>query len=104
MTDIFTLRRALLTALFQFQNPVPLSALIYHQDVCAACGTLVLSGSDTLRIRRELRELESAGYAFEITGFPEWYKLSDGQRLSMARQSGAIDKNDPFLYGPGALK
>jgi hypothetical protein len=104
MTDIFTLRRALLTALFQFQNPVPLAALIYHQDVCAACGTLRLSGSDTLQVRRELRELESAGYASEITGFPEWYKLADGQRLAMAQRSGALDKSDPFLYGPGALK
>ena len=101
--DIFTLRRAILTALFQFQNPVQLAALLYHQDVCSAFGKLVLTGSDTLLIRRELSELTTAGYIEPITGFPDWYKLGANLRLTMAQQSGALDKKDPFLYGPGAL-
>ena len=102
--DIYALRRAILTALFQFQNPVQLSALLYHQEVCGAFGKLVLSGSDTLLIRRELAELSSAGYTEEITGFPDWYKLAANQRLAMAQTAGAVDKKDPFLYGPSALR
>ncbi len=99
--DIFALRRALLTALFQFQNPVALSALLFHQEICAVFGKLVLSPSDTLLIRRELGELVKAGYAAGITGFPDWYKLSPDLRLTMA-QSG-LDRRDPFLFGPSAL-
>lgn len=103
--DIFALRRAILTALFQFQNPVHLSALLYHQDVCSAFGKLVLSGSDTLLIRRELSELVAAGYIEPIAGFPDWYKLAANQRLAMAQRSGSsADKKDPFLYGPEALR
>ena len=102
--DIYTLRRAILTALFQFQNPVQLSTLLYHQEICAAFGKLVLSGDDTLLIRRELRTLQTAGFIEPITGFPEWFKLNADQRLKMARESGALNKNDPFLYGPGALQ
>ena len=101
--DIFTLRRAILTALFQFQNPVQLAVLLYHQDVCSAFGKLVLTGSDTLLIRRELSELTTAGYVEPIAGFPDWYKLGANLRLTMAQQSGALDKKDPFLFGPGAL-
>ncbi len=101
--DIFVLRQALLTALFQFQNPVRLDSLQFHQDVCSSFGKLVLSGSDTLLIRRELSELTNAGYIEPITGFPDWYKLGAGLRLTMAQQSGSLDKKDPFLFGPGAL-
>ena len=100
--DIYTLRRAILTALFQFQNPVQLAALVYHQDVCSAFGKLVLTGSDTLLIRRELSELTTAGYVEPIAGFTDWYKLGANLRLNMA-QSG-LDRNDPFLFGPAALR
>ena len=100
--DIYTLRRAILTALFQFQNPVQLSALIYHQDVCSAFGKLVLTGSDTLLIRREIAELQTAGYVEPIAGFDEWYKLNANLRLNMT-QSG-LDRKDPFLFGPAALR
>ena len=100
--DIYTLRRAILTALFQFQNPVQLSVLLYHQEVCAAFGKLVLSGSDTLLIRRELSELTNAGYVEPIAGFTDWYKLGANLRLNMT-QSG-LDRKDPFLFGPAALR
>ena len=100
--DIYTLRRALLTALFQYQNPVQLGVLLYHQEVCNAFGKLVLSGSDTLLIRRELSELAAAGYIEPIAGFTDWYKLGANLRLTMA-QSG-LDRNDPFLFGPSALR
>lgn len=101
--DIYTLRRAILTALFQYRNPVQLAVLLYHQEVCSAFGKLVLSGSDTLLIRRELTELTAAGYVEPIAGFTDWYKLNAALRLNMAQQSGALDKKDPFLFGPGAL-
>ena len=99
----FTLRQAILTALFQFQNPVQLNSLQFHPEICVAFGKLVLSGSDTLLIRRELSELTNAGYIEPIAGFPDWYKLGANLRLTMAQQSGALDKKDPFLFGPGAL-
>ena len=100
--DIFVLRQALLTALFQFQNPVSLNSLQFHQDVCGAFGKLVLSGSDLMLIRRELGELIMAGYVENITGFPNWYKLASHIRMDMA-QSGP-DRHDPFLFGPAALR
>jgi len=100
--DIFVLRQSLLSALFQFQNPVSLNSLQFHQEVCGAFGKLVLSGSDLMLIRRELGELASAGYVENIAGFPDWYKLSSQIRLTMA-QSG-LDRHDPFLFGPAALR
>ena len=100
--NIFILRQAVLTALFQFQNPVQLNSLQFHQEVCSAFGKLVLSGSDLMLIRRELGELTDAGYVENIAGFPDWYKLSSGIRLTML-QSG-LDRNDPFLFGPAALR
>lgn len=100
--NIFNLRQALLTALFQFQNPVHLNSLQFHQSVCGAFGKLVLSGSDMLLIRRELSELSSGGYVENIPGFPDWYKLASDARLVIA-QSG-LDRHDPFLFGPGALR
>ena len=100
--DIYTLRRAILTVLFQFQNPVQLGVLLYHQEICFAFGKLVLSGSDTLLIRRELSELAAAGYVEPIAGFDEWYKLNANLRLNMT-QSG-LDRKDPFLFGPSALR
>ena len=100
--DIFTLRQAILTALFQFRNPVRLDSLQFHQDICSAFGKLVLSGSDLMLIRRELSELTAAGYTENIPGFPDWYKLSAGLRLTMA-QNASLDRKDPFLFGPGAL-
>ena len=100
--DIYTLRQAILTALFQFRNPVRLESLQFHQDVCGAFGKLVLSGSDMMLIRRELGELAAAGYAENIAGFPDWYKLASHIRLMMA-QSG-LDRHDPFLFGPAALR
>ena len=99
--DIFALRRAILTALFEFRNPVALASLLYHQELCACFGKLVLSPGDTLLIRRELRELANAGYVSEIAGFDDWYKLAAGLRLTMA-QSG-LDRKDPVLFGPSAL-
>lgn len=100
--DIFVLRQALLTALFQFQNPVRLDSLQFHQDVCSSFGKLVLSGSDMMLIRREIKELMTAGYIEPIAGFPDWYKLGAGIRLGMA-QSG-LNRSDPFLFGPAALR
>lgn len=100
--NIFILRQAVLTALFQFQNPVPLNSLQFHQEICSAFGKLVLSGSDLMLIRRELGELAAAGYAENIAGFPDWYKLASHIRLTMA-QSG-LDRHDPFLFGPAALR
>ena len=99
--DIFALRRAILTALFQYQNPVALGTLLYHQEICGVFGKLVLSGPDSLLIRRELRALADAGYVEPIAGFPDWYKLGADLRLSMA-QSG-LDRKDPILFGPAAL-
>ena len=100
--DIFILRQAVLTALFQCQNPVSLNSLQFHQEVCGAFGKLVLSGSDLMLIRRELGELTQAGYVENVAGFPDWYKLASHIRLSMA-QSGP-DRHDPFLFGPVALR
>ena len=100
--DIYTLRQALLNALFQFQNPVRLDSLQFHQNVCSAFGKLVLSGSDMILIRRELSELTAAGYTENIAGFADWFKLSANLRLTMARDGG-LDRKDPFLFGPGAL-
>ena len=100
--DIFVLRQSLLTALFQFQNPVRLDSLQFHREVCTAFGKLVLSGSDMMLIRREINELAAAGYVEPIAGFPDWYKLGSGIRLGMA-QSG-LDRGDPFLFGPAALR
>jgi len=104
----YELRRAILTAFYEYKNPQELKIVLFNEGVCRSLGKLVIKGDDTLDVRNEVSRLAGAGYLEPITGFDEWFKLPADLRLKLDTAAGRIErsdlKNDPFLFGPSALR
>lgn len=104
----YELRRAILTAFYEYKNPQELRVLLFNENILRALGKLVLTGDDTLPVRAEIDRLVSTGHLEPITGFQEWYKLPADLRLKLDEAEGKIErsvlKTDPVLFGPSALR
>ena len=104
----YLIRQALLLAFFDFTNPQELRIILFHDALKQAFGKMTLSGDDSLTVRAEIKALCTAGYLEPVTGFDEWYKLSKETRLQLTAAEGKLNrselKNDPRIFGPGALQ
>ena len=106
--DRYELRRAILTAFCEFQNPTEIVTIFYNQGVCRALGKLILRGDDTLPVRRETENLRDQGYLVEIAGYEGWYRVADDVRLQLDAADGKLErsalKRDPYLFGPAVMR
>ena len=106
--DRYELRRAILTAFFDFRNPTKIVNIFFDQNVCRAVGKLILREDDTLPVRRETENLRAQGYLVEIAGYEGWSRVADDVRLQLDAADGKIErselKRDPYLFGPAVMR
>lgn len=104
----YMIRRAILTAFHSFQNPQEVRVILFHQDLWLAFNRLVIEKDDALTVQQEIDFLAGKGYLEPILGFSGWYKLGRETCLKLDAACGKIErselKNDPFLFGPEAMR
>lgn len=106
--NTYAIRRAILGAFYSYQNPQEIRVILFNQDLCLAFNRLVIEKDNAVTVRQEIDFLAGKGYLEPILGFSGWYKLGRETRLKLDAACGKIErselKNDPFLFGPEAMR
>ena len=104
----YQIRRAIVQAMYEYQNPQDFNSVLCHQAVIFAAGHLKLTQDDIKDIRMAWNFLIEHEYLAAIPGYDDFCKLSGSIRSRL----DAWDKlsspnplaNDEHLYGPSALR
>lgn len=106
--NAYTIRRAILTALYEYENPQNFSTVLLHHAVILAAGKLKLTNEDIQDIRTEWKYLVEKGYLIAIPGYDDYVKLSSDVRSKLDAWDKLTAPNplsgDERLYGPEALR
>jgi len=106
--NIYAIRRAILTALYEYENPQNFNTVLLNHAVILAAGHLRLTNEDIRDIRMEWSYLIGKGYLISIPGYDDYAKLS-GEIRSALDGWDKLTGTNPFagderLYGPEALR
>ena len=106
--NVYTLRRAILSALYEYENPQHFNTVLHHHAVILAAGRLTLTNEDIRDVRTEWNYLISKGYLAPIPGYDDYVKLSGDVRSKLDAWDKLTAPNplssDERLYGPDALR
>ena len=108
--NAYTIRRAILTALYEYENPQRFSTVLLHHSLLLAVagGRLKLTNEDIQDVRTEWNYLLSKGYLVAIEGYDDYVKLSGDVRSKLDAWDKLTAPNplsgDERLYGPEALR
>lgn len=106
--NVYIMRRAILTALYEYENPQNFSTVLLHHAVTLAAGKLKLTNEDIQDIRTEWKYLLDKGYLLAIPGYDDYAKLSGDVRSKLDAWDKLTAPNplsgDERLYGPEALR
>lgn len=106
--DKYAIRRAIVRALFDFENPQEFSVVLGHHAVILAAQKLALSNEEIRDVRHEWNYLIEKGYLIPVPGYDDYCRLSGDLRSTIASSDplSGIDplRHDERLYGPAALR
>ena len=102
------IRQAILLAFYDFANPQEERVILFHEALKQAMGKMVIEGPDAMAVKQEITELCNLDFLHPIAGCEGWFKLSKETRLQLTAAEGKLNrselKNDPRIFGPGALQ
>lgn len=96
MSTVFGIRRAIISALFDYTNPQSIDTIACHDKV-------IMSEADPVILRRQWQGLQDAGYLKPVAGYNgEYCSLAPAIRKKL--EMGWAMNNDEYLFGPGAMR
>lgn len=104
----YEIRRAIIRAMYQFQNPQNFEVILGHHAIIIAAQKVTLSNEDIRDIRHEWQYLIDKGYLVRVPGYDDYCRLS-GDLRSQLDGVDPLTGPDPLLrderlYGPDALR
>ena len=82
--DKYAIRRAIVRALFDFENPQEFSVVLGHHAVILAAQKLALSNEEIRDVRHEWNYLIEKGYLIPVPGYDDYCRLSGDLRSTIA--------------------
>ena len=96
MATVYSIRRAILSALCDYANPQSLDTLSCHEK-------LIMTEAEIPILRKQWQLLQDTGYLIPVSGYRgEYCSLEPAIRQKL--ENGWAMNNDEFLFGPGALR
>ena len=106
--SIYEIRRAIISAMYEYENPQNFNTVLLNHALILAAGRLQLTNEDIRDIRTEWRYLIEKGYLVPVPGYDDYAKLSGeirGKLSSWDKLTGPKPlAGDERLYGPEALR
>ena len=104
----YAIRRAIINALYEYENPQELSAVLSHHALILAAGKIRLDNEDIQDVRTEWNYLTAKGYLIPVPGYDGFCRLSGDVRSKLDAWDKLTGPNplsgDERLYGPSALR
>lgn len=103
----YATRRAIIRALYAFQNPQDFSTILGHHAIILAAQKVTLSHENIRDIRHEWDYLTEKLYLVPIPGYDDYRRLSGDLRSLLDAEDSLSGPSellkDERLYGPDAL-